>query len=291
MIAAAPPALLAPSGLALCAYAASALGAERHAGRWQAALLFGWLAQALAIVIDTSGVAWSAPSGPHFGFAPALSATLWLVIGVYLVESRSLPLGGVRRVLAAFGASAVVLTLLFPGEVIPPAVARWAPLHWVLGVASYGLFGAAVLHAALLDRADRRMRATRSPTAVAAASVTAPQSGGRVGAAGSGSSGASLPLMQLERLTFRFVAAGFAALTATLLLGWFLSRPWRWEQKTVFSLWAWAVFAGLLAGRSAFGWRGRQATRWLYVGVALLLIAYVGSRFVIEVVLHRPLES
>jgi ABC-type uncharacterized transport system permease subunit len=47
------------------------------------------------------------------------------------------------------------------------------------------------------------------------------------------------------------------------------------------------VFAALLAGRMLRGWRGRRATRWLYVGTALLLLAYVGSRFVLEVVLGR----
>jgi ABC-type uncharacterized transport system permease subunit len=49
----------------------------------------------------------------------------------------------------------------------------------------------------------------------------------------------------------------------------------------------WGVFAALLAGRHIFGWRGPLATRWLYAGAALLLLAYVGSRFVFEVVLHR----
>ena len=56
----------------------------------------------------------------------------------------------------------------------------------------------------------------------------------------------------------------------------------------MFSILGWLVFAGLLAGRRAFGWRGPKATRWLYAGAALLLLAYVGSRFVLEVVLHRP---
>ena len=47
------------------------------------------------------------------------------------------------------------------------------------------------------------------------------------------------------------------------------------------------VFAGLLAGRRAFGWRGPAATRWVYAGAAMLLLAYAGSRFVLEVLLHR----
>ena len=55
----------------------------------------------------------------------------------------------------------------------------------------------------------------------------------------------------------------------------------------MFSLLAWLVFAALLLGRSRFGWRGRTAVRVLYAGALLLLMAYVGSRFVLEVVLHR----
>jgi ABC-type uncharacterized transport system permease subunit len=96
-----------------------------------------------------------------------------------------------------------------------------------------------------------------------------------------------IPLLRLERLTFRFVAAGFAVLSAAIVLGTWFASPWRWDHKSVFSILGWVVFAALLAGRRAFGWRGPQATRWLYVGTALLLLAYVGSRFVFEVLLHR----
>ena len=96
-----------------------------------------------------------------------------------------------------------------------------------------------------------------------------------------------MPLLQLERLTFRFVEAGFAVLTATLLIGALSSVHWVWDHKTVFSLLAWIVFAALLAGRWLRGWRGRRAAGWLYAGAALLLLAYVGSRFVLEVLLGR----
>jgi len=96
-----------------------------------------------------------------------------------------------------------------------------------------------------------------------------------------------LPLLRLERLTFRFVEVGFVVLTAALLFGAATVEHWRWDHKTVFSLLGWAVFAGLLVGRHWRGWRGKRATRWLYVGAALLLLAYVGSRFVFEVVLGR----
>ncbi len=101
-----------------------------------------------------------------------------------------------------------------------------------------------------------------------------------------------MPLLMLERLTFRFVTAGFVLLTATLLAGWLFGeslygRAWHWDHKTVFSLLAWFAFAGLLIGRSRFGLRGRHAVHLIYAGAALLLLAYAGSRFVVEVVMLR----
>jgi ABC-type uncharacterized transport system permease subunit len=252
-----------PSVLALAAYAAAVLWRDESTGPWAHRLLFvGWLGHGLATAVDMAGIG-SAVSGARFGFAPALSATLWVVVAVYAVESRWVPLPGVRRTLAGLGLIAVALAMVFPGEFRPQAASNWAPLHWVLGIASYGLFGAAVLHAAMLDRAERQLRLK----AVASA---------------------GMPLLRLERLTFQFVTAGFALLTATLVLGWWFSSPWRWDHKSVFSVLAWLVFAGLLMGRQAFGWRGRRAVRGLYAGVVLLLLAYAGSRFVLEVLLKRP---
>jgi len=64
-------------------------------------------------------------------------------------------------------------------------------------------------------------------------------------------------------------------------------KPWRWDHKAVFSVLSWLAFAVLLVGRARFGWRGRTAVRVLYAGSLLLLLAYAGSRFVLEVVLGR----
>lgn len=229
------------------------------------ALVLGWLAHLVAGLSDMFG--WGlAGEGARFGFAPALSVTFWMVLAVYHVESRLLPLPGPRRVLAVLGALTVVLAWLFPGELHPQRGSPWAPVHWLLGFASYGLFGVAVLHAAMLGTAERRMR---------------------TGGAGGAATGAGLPLLRLEKLTFRFVGAGFIVLTLSIAFAMTVLHPWRWDHKAVFSALGWAVFAALLIGRRGLGWRGRQATRWLYSGAALLLLAYVGSRFVLEVLLRR----
>jgi ABC-type uncharacterized transport system permease subunit len=101
--------------------------------------------------------------------------------------------------------------------------------------------------------------------------------------------------LTLERLTFRFVTAGFVLLTATLVAGALFGEalygqghnPWRWDHKRVFAVLSWITFATLLVGRSQWGWRGRRAVRVLYIGAGLLLLSYAGSRFVLEVLIGR----
>ena len=254
-----------PGLLAIAGYGVAALPGEDVSDRLRWALLTGWLLHAVAIIVDIGGLGVES-SGARFGFGPALSVTVWLVLAVYGVESRLVPLPNSRRVLACLGALAVAVAMAYPGELRPQASSRWAPLHWMLGIASYALFGAAVLHGILLNRAERLMRGARLATA-------AP--------------GRGMPLLRLERLTFWFVGAGFAVLSAAIVLGAIFASPWRWDHKTLLSVLGWAVFAGLLGGRQLFGWRGLKATRWVYAGAALLLLAYVGSRFVFEVLLHR----
>lgn len=253
-----------PGVMASLLYAVASLQGGRQE-RWAAmALPAAWVAHLMALVFDLGGLG-SGGQGARLGFAPVLSLTVWIVIGLHAIESRFVPLPTVRGWLAPAGVLVVLLAALFPGDSRHIGSPMGA-LHFVLGVGAYGLFGAAVLHGALLDAAERRMRLKRPPVA----------------------GGAGMPLLQLERLTFRFVEVGFAVLTATVALGVFSSAQWRWDHKTVFSLLGWAVFAGLVAGRRLQGWRGRRATRWLYAGALLLLLSYVGSRFVLEVLLGRP---
>ena len=205
------------------------------------------------------------PTPARFGFAPALSMTAWLMLTVYAIEQQLYPKMRAVGVLSVLGALTVLLAQLFPGKPMALQTSAWLPLHLALGIASYGLCAAAVVHAGLMSRAEHRMRTASN------------DEGG-------------MPLLMLERLTFRFVTAGFVLLSATLLAGLLFGeslygRAWGWDHKTVFSILAWVAFALLLIGRSRFGLRGRHAVHLIYAGAALLLLAYAGSRFVLEVVM------
>ena len=250
--------------LAIAAYALCAALASRLAPRpLRLAIALSWALHGVALALGL------AADPMRFGFAPALSATLWLVLAVFLTEREPMQDGVLWRWLALFGAAALLLALWFAGSTLAPRRSAWLPLHWALGFAAYGLFGVALVHAWLMAALERRMRAGQPPAT-------------------------GMPLLQHERLAFRFVGAGFALLSATLVAGWLFGEQLhgqgyriRLDHKIVFAHLSWLTFAALLAGRMRYGWRGKSAVRVLYAGCGLLLLAYVGSRFVLEVVLGR----
>src|SRR5262249_22680616 len=100
------------------------------------------------------------------------------------------------------------------------------------------------------------------------------------------------PLLTMEQLLFRIIAAGFVLLTLTLIFGIMFSgelfgTPLHFNQKTVFGIVSWLIFAAFLGGRWLYGWRGRVAVRWTLGGFLMLVLAYIGSKFVLEVILGR----
>jgi ABC-type uncharacterized transport system permease subunit len=99
------------------------------------------------------------------------------------------------------------------------------------------------------------------------------------------------PLVQLETLLFRSLAASFVILTLALVTGVLfvqnLLAQHLWH-KTVLSVLSWLVLGVLLFGRWRYGWRGARALKLVLTSMALLLFAYFGSKFVLELLLHKP---
>ena len=257
------------TGVCAVAYllAAGVAQVRGRVGRTAAALLAAaWLLHATVLAAGLMAV----PA--RFGFAPALSVTLWLALLVYGLEGRFHALLPLRWWLALAGAGTVLLGGLFPGGPLPAPATAWLAVHLLLAVASYGLFAAAVLHAWMLARADARLHGK-------AVAKWVPD----------------MPLLTLERLTTHMVLLGFVVLTLTIVQGVYFTQQtfgphgvvWRWNHKNVFSVLSWLVFAALLWGRWRLGWRGPRMVRMVYAGAVLLLLGYAGSDFVLHVVLQR----
>jgi len=241
----------------------------RGDARWFLPVLVALHAALLASAVVNAG-------GMRFGFAHALSATLLFAVLVIWAEGFLVPIRGLLVMVLPVAALAAMLPAVFHGTQIAAASETLAfRAHIVIAIAAFSLLTIAALHALLMASMDRSLHsAANSSTALGRVLAEVP------------------PLLAMERLLFRLIWAGFVLLTATLISGVLFSeqlfgRALRFDHKTVFTIASWVVFAGLLVGRHYFGWRGRTALRWTLVGFVMLLLAYVGSRFVLEVILHR----
>lgn len=207
----------------------------------------------------------------HFGFSQALSVTLWLTVLIYWLESMVYDMKGMQALVLPLAAACALLPVFFPGPEIPTYTHTFAfRIHLLVAMLAYSLFTIAALHATLMTLLERRLHA---------GTLAGPL--------------ASLPpLMTLETLLFRIIALGFVLLSLTLMSGFIFSEELfgqaaRFNHKTVFGVISWIIFAALLVGRYGWGWRGRTALRWTLAGFAALLLAYVGSMFVLQVILGK----
>jgi ABC-type uncharacterized transport system permease subunit len=249
---------------------------DRRFGLVAALMLAALCGHAIALGYSVFGL-----GGLRFGFAHALSATM-LISGVLLwIEGFFVPLRGLYLLVAPIAALTVLLPPFFHGVSLAAEGSSLAlRLHLSLSILAYSFLTVAALHALLMASMDHYLHQPSADPGQGLARLFARMP----------------PLLALESLLFRQIAAGFVLLSATVASGALFSeelfgRPLRFDHTTahkiVFALLAWGVFGGLLTGRAVFGWRGRTALRWTFTGFVMLLLAYVGSRFVVEVVLRR----
>jgi ABC-type uncharacterized transport system permease subunit len=252
-------------------YAVCALLPARRGGVVSGAALLAWALHGAALWPDML-----ANGTLRVGFAFMLSAALWISVAVWWFENRNFALDGMRRMVMPCAAVAALLPPLFPGSLMP-AQAQTPAFGWhvVVAIMAFSTLTIAAFHAVLMALQETRLH-TRSAKK------------GWLGAAID-----QLPaLLTMEKLLFRMIGIGFVLLSLTVLSGIVFSeqlfgRPLRWDHKNVFALLSWLLFAALLAGRRWRGWRGKTALRFTLAGFATLALAYVGSRFVFEVVLRR----
>lgn len=234
-----------------------------------------------ALVLHGIGLQQSMLGATHLfiGWALALSAAIWLGMVVFWLESLLVRIDGLQLLLLPAATLASGLAALFPqGQFVPHADNAWLRVHLLIALAAYGLITIAALHAMMMALLARHLH--RPLDAPAERSIV-----GRV-------LDSQPPLLVQEQLLFRIIWIGFVVLTLAVGSGSIASMKLTgqilpFDHKTVFTLLSWLTFGVLLAGRHIWGWRGRVALRWTLTGFGFLILAYTGSRFVLEVILHR----
>lgn len=232
---------------------------------------------ALLVHLASLYVAIAPGANVRLGFGHVLSAALWIGVLLLWLELDDAHARAMRSMVLPVAAVTALLPLLFPGREVAAIAGRSLLVpHLLVGILAYSVLFLALLHAVLMASAERQLRAAPGAAAGPFARFL----------------DRLPPLLSMERMLFRLVGFGFGLLTLTAISGMFYSeqifgKPFSLDHKTAFTLLAWAVFGVLLLGRWLRGWRGRTALRLTIVGFVVLLLGYVGSRFVLEAILGR----
>lgn len=216
-----------------------------------AVIIHGW------IVINQTGL----PDGLTLPLFTSLSASTLTIALLHIALCLRQPADYLG--LAVYPLAAVTLIVSQTSGGGTPIQGTAVQIHVMLSFISYGVLALAAAQAALVAT-QRHFIAIHKP-------------GGFVRALP--------PLDTTERLLFSLLSAGFVLLSLALLSGFiYLDNMFdqRVAHKTVLSCAAWMVFGILLFGRWQFGWRGKKAVHLTLGGFALLILAYFGTKTVIE---------
>lgn len=208
-------------------------------------------------------------AGFNLGFFNAVALAAWTVMLLLLVSSLTKPVENLGILVFPCGALIVALEAHFPSAHLLTESAAWGlKLHVLISMLAYSLLTLGAVQAILLAIQDHHLH-TRQPR---------------------GFIRALPPLQTMEALLFEMIGAGFVLLTLSLLSGFaFLENMFSQHMvhKTVLAVTGWLVFGLLLIGRFRTGWRGRTAIIWTLSGFVVLMLAYFGSKAVLELILQR----
>jgi len=202
------------------------------------------------------------------GFFSMLSL-VFLVISLLFFVSAFSQATDILAVIVLPFASLTVLLNIGNDIATTPTVAMNVPLqaHIILSILSYGLLTVAAFQAIFLSIQEKQLH-NRQPSLL---------------------TNHLPPLQLMEQLLFRVISLGLLLLSFALATGFiFLEDVFAQHlaHKTILSILAWIVFATLLWGHRYLGWRGQQAVKWTYTGYIALMLAYFGSKFVLQLLIN-----
>jgi len=223
----------------------------------------------LAAVVHATLIFGMHRGGLDLHFFAALSLTGLGVAALTLLVNLFRPVAGLGVLVFPLAALLLAVDVFIAAPTLPQPREWQITMHAAFALLGYSLLSIAALLAILLALLERTLRLRRTD---------------------SGLIRALPPLTLTETLLFRLIGAGFVFLTLTLVSGvLFVDDLFAQHlvHKTVLSIASWLVFGVLLFGRWRWGWRGRRAVHLTLVGMAVLLLAFFGSKFVLELVLQR----
>lgn len=205
----------------------------------------------------------------NFGFFTTSSLIALVVTLLLLITALNKPVAQLGIVLFPLTALMLALAMNLPETPSRLHTYSWKmSIHILSSVLAFALLNIAALQAILLAVQNQQLKSHPPKRFIQ-----------------------KLPSLQtMEVLLFQILSTGLFFLTISLLSGFlFIENLFAQHlaHKTVLSILAWVIFSGLLLGRNRYGWRGKTAIQWTLCGFIALLLAYFGSKVVLELILQR----
>ncbi|MFT5133045.1 MAG: ABC-type uncharacterized transport system permease subunit [Gammaproteobacteria bacterium] len=219
-----------------------------------------------ALVLYQSAVT---PEGINLGFYNALSLISWVIALMVVLVSTIKPTDNLAFIFLPAAALALLLDLLMPNTyVLAEHLSAGLRLHILLSVTAYSLLTIAAVQAIILAIQEKQLH-NKTPK---------------------GSMRFLPPMQTMEELLVQLLSIGFFLLSLSLSSGLMFVHDifdQHLSHKVVLSILAWLIFGLVLWGRWAWGWRGKKLVRWTLGGFSILLLAYFGSKLVLELILNK----
>jgi len=213
----------------------------------------------LQVIYTTSGI--------NLGFFQVSSLIFWVMCTVLLVSSLRIPVENLFALLFPFTAISIFASFYFHSRFVPEQhISSEIGWHILLSILAYSILSIAAIQALALALQDKLLRERKFQGVL----NTLP------------------PLQTMEALLFEMLWAGTLLLTLSLGSGFLFFdniRAQHLAHKMAFSSMAWLTYVILLWGRTTQGWRGKKAIYWTLGGFVALMLAYFGSKFVLELIL------
>ncbi len=233
----------------------------------QTSIYLGWIGVITHLIFI--GINFQQNTGFNFGFFSTGSLIAMIVALLLSIASLNKPVVTLGIAIFPIAASMLALELNSPENTQTLSYYNWQmSAHILASIIAFSLLNIAALQAILLAFQNQQLKSHPPKKFIQ-----------------------SLPPLQtMESLLFQMLTIGIFFLTISLGTGFLFIEDLFAQHlvhKTILSLLAWIIFTGLLLGRKVYGWRGITAINWTLVGFILLLLAYFGSKFVLELILHR----
>ncbi len=207
------------------------------------------------------------PNGLNLSLLTVSDLVAFVLVVMVAIANLRLPIENLYLIVLPISIVVIIATNLAPASTPLTDLSTSLVAHILVSLAAYSALMMAACQSVVLAVQERQLK-SHGPSVL----------------------GLLPPLETMERLLVAMLWIGLILLSGAILSGYLFLEDIFARQvlhHIVLTSLSWCLYVAFLVGHHLFGWRGLTAVRWTLVAFGLLVLGYLGSKFVLEYVLVR----